>query len=65
MEETKQTITQTITSTPHIKLNHLKEDGYSWEIRMSGDDLKKVVEEIETCEDCLIKQIMRPPTLLS
>jgi len=41
MEETK------VTHTPSIKLAKLTGDKFSWEIRVSDDDLEKAVKEIE------------------
>lgn len=44
-----------ITHTPSIKLTKLQK-GYSWEIRISNEDLKKALEEVEQINNQMLNK---------
>ena len=46
------------THTPNIKLIK-NSKGYAWEIKMDGDDLKKVLKEIEEIDNLMKEKFKR------
>ena len=59
-EEVKQVETEIIKQTfqPSIKLSKLSTKKYSWEIRVSGDDTNKIIEEIEDINEKLLEKFL-------
>lgn len=47
------------TSEPSIRLSKLSKGDYSWEIRISGEDTKKLIEDIKEINDQMKKEFIK------